>query len=106
MTAIKTRVRDKKASDLKNRLEIVNEHPEAIFISIHMNTLFPKSVRARRFSIRKTIRTAPSWPDMLQASLIENAWTKQTAASPRDPPFGLSDGKYQGRRRFGGMRVF
>ena len=30
-------IREKKSTDLKNRLKVLNEHPDALFISIHQN---------------------------------------------------------------------
>ena len=44
-----TTIRQKKVSDLKNRLSLINAHPEALFISIHQNSLGDKSVHGSMF---------------------------------------------------------
>lgn len=38
-------IRQQKTSDLKNRLDIINTYPDALFVSIHQNSLSDASVR-------------------------------------------------------------
>lgn len=56
-----TQISRQKRSDLYNRLAIIEDHPEAIFVSIHQNK-FDRPPRAgRRFFSAPTTRSPKSW---------------------------------------------
>ena len=51
-------IRQKKISDLHNRLKLINETPDCLFISIHQNSYPYPNTQAHRYSIRPITRRA------------------------------------------------
>lgn len=56
-----TQISRQKRSDLYNRLAIIEDHPEAIFVSIHQNKFEQASSRGAQIFSAPTTRSPKSW---------------------------------------------
>ncbi|MCQ2479317.1 MAG: N-acetylmuramoyl-L-alanine amidase [Clostridia bacterium] len=65
-------IRQKKVSDIHNRERIINENPDAVFISIHQNKYSDTAVHGTQVFYSKNNPLSPSLAQNVQDSVVEN----------------------------------
>lgn len=65
-------ISDRKKSDLRNRLELMKEYPDAIFVSIHMNKFTTSAASGSQVFYRPDDKTSVLLGESIQTSIIEN----------------------------------
>lgn len=68
-------VRQKKVSDIHNRLKIINEHPDALFISIHQNKYSDSAVNGTQVFYSKNNPLSTELAQKIQDSVVKNIQT-------------------------------
>lgn len=71
-------IRKQKRSDLNNRLKIINEHPQAIFVSIHQNTINQSYVHGGQMFYSPNNACSKLLAQSIQDSFRENVQTDNT----------------------------
>lgn len=64
--------REKKVSDIHNRFKIIEEHPEAIFVSVHQNNFYDSSQNGTQVFYSKNNLKSKSLADEIQKTFVDN----------------------------------
>lgn len=64
--------REKKVSDIRNRFKIIEEHPEAIFVSVHQNNFYDSSQNGTQVFYSKNNLKSKLLADEIQKSFVDN----------------------------------
>lgn len=62
---------DQKKSDLRNRVKLAGQHPDALFLSIHMNAFPDGSQHGAQVFYKRGEEESKAWADLVQGSLLE-----------------------------------
>lgn len=79
-------IRQKKVSDIKNRLKMTSDHPEALFVSIHQNTYTSSKYRGSQVFYAAQNPKSRELAELLQTSLrdqLQPENTRQIKPSPK-----------------------
>lgn len=64
--------REKKVSDIHNRFKIIEEHPEAIFVSVHQNNFYDSSQNGTQVFYSKNNLKSKLLADEIQKTFVDN----------------------------------
>lgn len=78
-------IRSKKVSDIKNRIEIAGKYPNAIFVSVHMNTFSDSSVHGAQVFYKSDSKFSQTLAATLQ-SLINESFQKDNTKISKPVP--------------------
>ena len=78
-------IRSKKVSDIKNRIEIAGKYPNALFLSIHMNTFSDGSVHGAQVFYKNDSKYSQTLATTLQ-SLINESFQKDNTKMAKPVP--------------------
>lgn len=67
-----SKIRKRKRSDLQNRLKMMNENPDAIFVSIHLNKFTSTSVSGAQVFYSKNNPNSKNLGQAIQTSFVKN----------------------------------
>lgn len=63
-------IASRKKSDLKNRLELMNSYPDAVFVSIHLNKFTTSAARGSQVFYSPKAENSKELSDCIQSSII------------------------------------
>ncbi len=63
------KIASRKKSDLKNRLELMNKYPDAVFVSIHLNKFTTSAARGSQVFYSGRVEGSKALADSVQASI-------------------------------------
>lgn len=64
--------REKKVSDIRNRFKIIEEHPDAIFVSVHQNNFYDSSQSGTQVFYSKNNFKSKTLADEIQKTFVNN----------------------------------